>query len=108
MYGVHYMANVTQKKRLLKLFFLADVRPLSAPAFSFCFPLLQAILSINSGISEETELMLTHALQIIHTHSQLRSSSDATDVLIDEVKNYNTFYFLDNEMVMCNNVYIIS
>ncbi|KAK3540518.1 hypothetical protein QTP70_032734, partial [Hemibagrus guttatus] len=61
-----------------------DVRPLSAPAFSFCFPLLQAILSINSGISEETELMLTHALQIIHTHSQLRSSSDATDVLIDE------------------------
>lgn len=29
--------------------------------------------------------MLTHALQIIHTHTQLRSSSDAADLLIDEV-----------------------
>lgn len=61
-----------------------DARPLSAPGFSFCFPLLQAILSRNSGTSEEVELMLTHVLQIIHTHSQLRSSSDATDELIDE------------------------
>lgn len=65
--------------------FFADARALSAPGFSFCFPLLQAILSRNSGTSEEVELMLTHVLQIIHTHSQLRSSSDATDELIDEV-----------------------
>ncbi|KAK2840962.1 hypothetical protein Q7C36_012541 [Tachysurus vachellii] len=61
-----------------------DARPLSAPGFSFCFPLLQAILSRNSGISEDTELMLTHALQIINTHAQLRSSNDSSDVLIDE------------------------
>lgn len=67
------------------IFYVADARPLSAPAFSFCFPLLQAILSVNSGTSEEAELMLTHALQIIHTHSQLRSSNVATDLLIDEV-----------------------
>ncbi|XP_062854960.1 stalled ribosome sensor GCN1 [Trichomycterus rosablanca] len=61
-----------------------DVHPLSAPAFSFCFPLLKAVLGQNSGSSEDTELILTCALQIIHTHAQLRSSSDAPDLLIDE------------------------
>uniref|UniRef100_A0AAR2J959 TOG domain-containing protein n=1 Tax=Pygocentrus nattereri TaxID=42514 RepID=A0AAR2J959_PYGNA len=53
-----------------------DVHPLSAPAFSFCFPLLQAVLSQNSGASEEAELMLTRALQTMHTHAQLRSETD--------------------------------
>ncbi|KAI4899225.1 hypothetical protein NFI96_030703, partial [Prochilodus magdalenae] len=62
----------------------SDVLPLSAPGFSFCFPLLQAVLSQNSGSSEDMELMMTRALQIIHTHAQLRSQIDTTDTLIDE------------------------
>uniref|UniRef100_A0AAR2JZ19 TOG domain-containing protein n=1 Tax=Pygocentrus nattereri TaxID=42514 RepID=A0AAR2JZ19_PYGNA len=61
-----------------------DVHPLSAPAFSFCFPLLQAVLSQNSGASEEAELMLTRALQTMHTHAQLRSETDCADTFIDE------------------------
>lgn len=64
---------------------VADVSPMSAPGFSFCFPLLQAVLSQSSGASEETELMLTRALQTIHTHAQLHSSSSVEDTLIDEV-----------------------
>ncbi|XP_051757794.1 eIF-2-alpha kinase activator GCN1 [Ctenopharyngodon idella] len=55
---------------------------LSAPAFSFCFPLLQAVLSQSSGSSEETELTMTRALQVINTHAQLRAHSD--DTIIDE------------------------
>ncbi|TTP43320.1 eIF-2-alpha kinase activator GCN1 [Bagarius yarrelli] len=61
-----------------------DVRPLSAPAFAFCFPLLQAILSINNSKSEEEKLMQTRALQIIYTHTQLRSCNNANEELIDE------------------------
>uniref|UniRef100_A0A673J661 EIF-2-alpha kinase activator GCN1-like n=1 Tax=Sinocyclocheilus rhinocerous TaxID=307959 RepID=A0A673J661_9TELE len=57
---------------------------LSAPAFSFCFPLLQAVLSQSSGSSEETELMMTRALQVINTHVQLRAKFNETDTLIDE------------------------
>ncbi|XP_073675995.1 stalled ribosome sensor GCN1 [Garra rufa] len=57
---------------------------LSAPAFSFCFPLLQAVLSQSSGSSEDTELMMTRALQVINTHAQLRSKSNDTDTIIDE------------------------
>uniref|UniRef100_A0A671RTK2 TOG domain-containing protein n=1 Tax=Sinocyclocheilus anshuiensis TaxID=1608454 RepID=A0A671RTK2_9TELE len=57
---------------------------LSAPAFSFCFPLLQAVLSQSSGSSEETELMMTHALQVINTHAQLRAKFNESDTLIDE------------------------
>lgn len=62
----------------------SDVRALSAPAFSFCFPLLQAVLSQSSGSSDESEQMMTHALQVINTHAQLRAQSD-DDELIDEV-----------------------
>uniref|UniRef100_A0A672PXU6 GCN1 activator of EIF2AK4 n=1 Tax=Sinocyclocheilus grahami TaxID=75366 RepID=A0A672PXU6_SINGR len=51
---------------------------LSAPAFSFCFPLLQAVLSQSSGSSEESELMMTRALQVINTHAQLRAKSNDT------------------------------
>uniref|UniRef100_A0A9J8BCH5 GCN1 activator of EIF2AK4 n=1 Tax=Cyprinus carpio carpio TaxID=630221 RepID=A0A9J8BCH5_CYPCA len=51
---------------------------LSAPAFSFCFPLLQAVLSQSSGSSEETELMMIRALQVINTHAQLRAKSNDT------------------------------
>uniref|UniRef100_A0A9J8BGY3 GCN1 activator of EIF2AK4 n=1 Tax=Cyprinus carpio carpio TaxID=630221 RepID=A0A9J8BGY3_CYPCA len=57
---------------------------LSAPAFSFCFPLLQAVLSQSSGSSEETELMMTRALQVINTHAQLRAKFNESDTLIDE------------------------
>nr|XP_055023389.1 eIF-2-alpha kinase activator GCN1 [Misgurnus anguillicaudatus] len=60
-----------------------DVCALSAPAFSFCFPLLQAVLSQSSGSSDESEQMMTHALQVINTHAQLRAQSD-DDTLIDE------------------------
>ncbi|KAL2092754.1 hypothetical protein ACEWY4_012552 [Coilia grayii] len=62
----------------------AEARPLSAPAFSFCFPLLQAVLSHSSGCSEEAESMMGRALHVIQQHSQLRSQSDAPDELIDE------------------------
>uniref|UniRef100_A0A3Q3F6D5 GCN1 activator of EIF2AK4 n=1 Tax=Kryptolebias marmoratus TaxID=37003 RepID=A0A3Q3F6D5_KRYMA len=61
-----------------------DVAPLSAPAFSFCFPLLNASLRESSGSTEETENMMTRALQVVNVHSQLRASTDASDFAIDE------------------------
>ncbi|XP_035236035.1 eIF-2-alpha kinase activator GCN1 [Anguilla anguilla] len=62
----------------------ADVRPLSAPAFSFCFPLLHAVLNQPPGTGEEAEAMLVHALLVINEHAQLRAQGDNPDVLIDE------------------------
>uniref|UniRef100_A0A667ZV53 GCN1 activator of EIF2AK4 n=1 Tax=Myripristis murdjan TaxID=586833 RepID=A0A667ZV53_9TELE len=62
----------------------ADIAPLSAPAFSFCFPLLNAMLRESSGSTEETESMMTRALQVINEHAQLRADTDSTDTLIDE------------------------
>ncbi|XP_024130877.1 eIF-2-alpha kinase activator GCN1 [Oryzias melastigma] len=61
----------------------ADVAPLSAPAFSFCFPLLNATLREFSSSDEETENMMIRALQVINEHAQLRAEPD-TDVFIDE------------------------
>uniref|UniRef100_A0A4W4EJR9 TOG domain-containing protein n=1 Tax=Electrophorus electricus TaxID=8005 RepID=A0A4W4EJR9_ELEEL len=62
----------------------ADVRPLSAPAFSFCFPLLQAVLQQGgAGAADERDLLATRALQTILAHAGLRSSS-APDAPIDE------------------------
>lgn len=43
------------------------------------------MLSQSSGTSEEAELIMTQALQIINTHAQLRALSDDNDALIDEV-----------------------
>ncbi|PIO38335.1 hypothetical protein AB205_0061250, partial [Aquarana catesbeiana] len=57
--------------------------PLSAPAFSFIFPLLKMVLLETSNNSEETEELLVQTLQIITVHSQLRSSKSQTK-LIDE------------------------
>ncbi|XP_077317570.1 stalled ribosome sensor GCN1 [Lithobates pipiens] len=57
--------------------------PLSAPAFSFIFPLLKMVLLETSNNSEETEELLVQTLQIITVHSQLRSSKAQTK-LIDE------------------------
>ncbi|XP_018587208.2 LOW QUALITY PROTEIN: eIF-2-alpha kinase activator GCN1 [Scleropages formosus] len=62
----------------------ADTKPLSAPAFSFCFPLLHAVLSQTPSTSEEAESMLVRVLQIIHEHAQLRSHTDSLDLLFDE------------------------
>lgn len=62
----------------------SDVSPLSAPAFSFCFPLLNAMLKDSSGSSEEVELLMTRALQVIAEHCQLRAA-DNKDMVIDEV-----------------------
>ncbi|XP_061115886.1 stalled ribosome sensor GCN1 [Conger conger] len=62
----------------------ADVRPLSAPAFSFCFPLLHAVLSQPPGAGEEAEAMLVHALQVINEHALLRAQDDNPGILIDE------------------------
>ncbi|KAJ8263285.1 hypothetical protein COCON_G00157420 [Conger conger] len=62
----------------------ADVRPLSAPAFSFCFPLLHAVLSQPPGAGEEAEAMLVHALQVINEHALLRALDDNPGILIDE------------------------
>lgn len=66
------------------IFFL-DVAPLSAPAFSFCFPLLNAMLRGSSGSTEETENMMNRALQVISEHSQLRAETDSGDI-VDEVE----------------------
>uniref|UniRef100_A0A673CI32 GCN1 activator of EIF2AK4 n=1 Tax=Sphaeramia orbicularis TaxID=375764 RepID=A0A673CI32_9TELE len=61
-----------------------NVAPLSAPAFSFCFPLLNATLRESSGSTEETENMMTQALQVINEHCQLRADTDMEDTIIDE------------------------
>uniref|UniRef100_A0A3Q1GAD8 GCN1 activator of EIF2AK4 n=1 Tax=Acanthochromis polyacanthus TaxID=80966 RepID=A0A3Q1GAD8_9TELE len=61
-----------------------DVATLSAPAFSFCFPLLNATLRESSGSTEETENLMIRALQVINEHSQLRADTDGDDLVIDE------------------------
>lgn len=60
--------------------------PLSAPAFSVCFPLLNAMLRESSGSTEETENEMTRALQIVLEHSQLRAATGMDDIVIDEVE----------------------
>lgn len=60
--------------------------PLSAPAFSFCFPLLNATLRESSDSTEETENTMMRALQVINEHSQLRADTNSDDVAIDEVQ----------------------
>ncbi|XP_034077743.1 eIF-2-alpha kinase activator GCN1 [Gymnodraco acuticeps] len=62
----------------------ADVAPLSAPAFSVCFPLLNAVVKKSSGSSEDEESQLIRALQVISEHCQLRSAADSDDMTIDE------------------------
>uniref|UniRef100_A0A1A7WWE1 GCN1 general control of amino-acid synthesis 1-like 1 n=1 Tax=Iconisemion striatum TaxID=60296 RepID=A0A1A7WWE1_9TELE len=61
-----------------------DVAPLSAPAFSFCFPFLNVTLGESSGSTEETENIMSRALQVINVHSQLRAATDMDDSIIDE------------------------
>uniref|UniRef100_A0A1A8L3W7 GCN1 general control of amino-acid synthesis 1-like 1 n=2 Tax=Nothobranchius pienaari TaxID=704102 RepID=A0A1A8L3W7_9TELE len=61
-----------------------DVAPLSAPAFSFCFPFLNATLGESSGSTEEMENIMSRALQVINVHSQLRATTDMDDSVIDE------------------------
>uniref|UniRef100_A0AAQ6A345 TOG domain-containing protein n=1 Tax=Amphiprion ocellaris TaxID=80972 RepID=A0AAQ6A345_AMPOC len=61
-----------------------NVATLSAPAFSFCFPLLNATLRESSGSTEETENLMIRALQVINEHSQLRADTDSDDLVIDE------------------------
>ncbi|XP_045930063.1 eIF-2-alpha kinase activator GCN1-like [Micropterus dolomieu] len=61
-----------------------DMAPLSAPAFSFCFPLLNAMLKESSGSTEETENLMIRALQVVTEHSQLRADTDSDDMVIDE------------------------
>lgn len=58
--------------------------PLSAPAFSYCFQLLNAMLKESSGSNEEAELLMTRALQVIAEHCQLRAA-DGEDTAVDEV-----------------------
>ncbi|XP_029296590.1 LOW QUALITY PROTEIN: eIF-2-alpha kinase activator GCN1 [Cottoperca gobio] len=60
-----------------------DVAPLSAPAFSVCFPLLNAVVRESSDGMEEEEYLMIRALQVITEHSQLRAA-DSNDFLIDE------------------------
>lgn len=68
------------------LFSSSDVAPLSAPAFSFCFPLLNAKLRGSSGSTEETENMMTKALQVVMEHCKLRAVGTAyLDFAVDEV-----------------------
>uniref|UniRef100_A0A8C5HZY1 TOG domain-containing protein n=1 Tax=Gouania willdenowi TaxID=441366 RepID=A0A8C5HZY1_GOUWI len=62
----------------------ADMARLSAPAFSFCFPLLNATLRDSSGSNEESESLMIRALQVVNEHSQLRANTDSDDIFIDE------------------------
>uniref|UniRef100_A0A4W3H8T3 GCN1 activator of EIF2AK4 n=1 Tax=Callorhinchus milii TaxID=7868 RepID=A0A4W3H8T3_CALMI len=62
----------------------SDVKPLAAPAFAYCFPLLKVVLTDTVNDTEEKEGMLIQALQVISEHSQLRSAGDDVDELIDE------------------------
>lgn len=66
--------------------FSSDVAPLSAPAFSFCFPLLNATLRESSGSTEEKENIMTRALQVVNEHSHLRADPNTDDIVIDEVQ----------------------
>lgn len=66
--------------------FSSDAAPLSAPAFSFCFPLLNATLRESSDSTEEAENTMMRALQVINEHSQLRADTNSDDVAIDEVQ----------------------
>ena len=59
--------------------------PLSAPAFSFCFPLLNAMLRDSSGSTEESESLMTRALRVVEVHAELRAETEVTDTFIDEV-----------------------
>ncbi|XP_035021502.1 eIF-2-alpha kinase activator GCN1 [Hippoglossus stenolepis] len=61
-----------------------DVAPLSAPAFSFCFPLLNAMLRESSGSTEETENMMTKELQVLNEHCELRAETNIDAIVIDE------------------------
>uniref|UniRef100_A0AAQ5XFT2 TOG domain-containing protein n=1 Tax=Amphiprion ocellaris TaxID=80972 RepID=A0AAQ5XFT2_AMPOC len=71
-----------------------DVATLSAPAFSFCFPLLNATLRESSGSTEETENLMIRALQVINEHSQLRADTDSDDLVIDEVQTTISIFCL--------------
>uniref|UniRef100_A0A8C5P6E8 GCN1 activator of EIF2AK4 n=1 Tax=Leptobrachium leishanense TaxID=445787 RepID=A0A8C5P6E8_9ANUR len=58
-----------------------DVSPLSAPAFSFVFPLLKMVLMETTNDGEEKEDLLTKALQVLTVHSQLRASKNHSQLL---------------------------
>ncbi|KAM4708063.1 stalled ribosome sensor GCN1 [Discoglossus pictus] len=58
-----------------------EAAPLSAPAFSYVFPLLKMVLMDTPNDSEENEELLVQALQILTEHSQLRSSPNKIELL---------------------------
>nr|XP_014345196.1 PREDICTED: translational activator GCN1 [Latimeria chalumnae] len=62
----------------------SGVRPLSAPAFAFCFPLLKTVLMETTNDDEEKEKLLIQSLQITTEHAQLRAVSSSQLELIDE------------------------
>lgn len=85
--------------------------PLSAPAFSFCFPLLNAMLRESSGSTEETENLMIRALQVVTEHSQLRAGTDCDDIVIDEVETNFSIAFpfvcdLHSKTVGKNSIYV--
>uniref|UniRef100_A0A3Q3E4Z3 GCN1 activator of EIF2AK4 n=1 Tax=Labrus bergylta TaxID=56723 RepID=A0A3Q3E4Z3_9LABR len=73
--------NLTVPQRDAKT---GDDARLSAPAFSFCFPLLNVMLRDSSGSTEETENLMARALQVVTEHSQLRATTESHDLTIDE------------------------
>uniref|UniRef100_A0A6Q2XNK9 TOG domain-containing protein n=1 Tax=Esox lucius TaxID=8010 RepID=A0A6Q2XNK9_ESOLU len=79
--GLLHMHTVPHREKSPGSLYMA---PLSAPAFSFCFPLLNIILRNSSDSTDDTENMMVRALQVINVHAQLRAEVDTTDVLIDE------------------------
>ncbi|KAG8455790.1 hypothetical protein GDO86_001836 [Hymenochirus boettgeri] len=56
---------------------------LSAPVFSFVFPLLKMVLLETPNNSEENEEILVQTLQILTVHSELRSTGNKPE-LVDE------------------------
>ncbi|XP_053558036.1 eIF-2-alpha kinase activator GCN1 [Bombina bombina] len=77
--AVHLLHSYTVPKRKND----PGTSPLSAPAFSFTFPLLKMVLMETANDSEENEELLVQTLQILTEHSQLRSSPSQINV-VDE------------------------
>ncbi|CAO3633857.1 unnamed protein product [Cunninghamella echinulata] len=64
---------------LYKLKFLTETQPLSAAAFSFCFPVLYQVIKSNGiSCSGETAVeQVSLSLDILHTHAHLGDDTDA-------------------------------
>ncbi|XP_033102350.1 eIF-2-alpha kinase activator GCN1-like [Anneissia japonica] len=64
---------------------LEDTKPLSAPSFAFCFPLLNKVLRAGGVAVNGSLSVMDQAIEIITVHAQLRESLDNDGWRIDEL-----------------------